>query len=203
MGFPGFERPVERRREGSEAPDRMREMHERMRNFQESMRRFQEQMREWQKNPSGEMPKMPELPEPARERSGGDSPGRPGGQLGVHPADLLRDMRPGSGPGAPGEWSDGSSRWDAGRARVKMRDNDGELEVTMKEGKRVLTIKSPQGELIFTGPVDSPEERAAIPEQFRGKLSMMAPPPPRNDQRERPPMLPPTRLPSERGPGFQ
>jgi hypothetical protein len=191
MRFPDFDREqledirrrVERGGGGEGDPiprmqERMQAMQEKMRAFQESMRQYQERMREWQKNPAAEPPQMPQLPEMPLEPRGPDRPGIPGQPRRVQPADLLREMRPGERPGVPSEWSQGSSRWDATRARVVMRDADGELEVAMKDGKRMLTIKSPQGEVIFTGPVDSAEERAAIPEQYRNKLSDMAPPQP-------------------------
>jgi hypothetical protein len=157
--------------------DRVKAMQEKVRSYQDAMRRYQEQMREWQKNPASEPPQMPAFPEIPAEPKGPDGSGRPG-QPGVRPADLLRELRPGDGPGVRAEWSDGSSRWDATRARMVMRDSDGELEVNIKDGKRMLTIKNLQGEVVFNGPVDSPEQRSAIPEQYRGKLAAMAPPPP-------------------------
>jgi PDZ domain len=193
-GAGGFERPVDREQlevlrrlmqemgggggGGNEAVPRMREMQEKFRAFQESMRQFQERMREWQKNPGTEPPQMPQFPEMPAEPRGSDRPGSPGQPSGVRPADLLREMRPGERPGVRAEWSEGSSRWDATRARVVMRDADGELEMAIKDGKRVLTIKSPKGEVVFAGPVDSADERAAIPEQYREKLAAMAPPKP-------------------------
>jgi hypothetical protein len=195
FGMGGFDRPMDREqldelrrrmqemggRDGGDVvrgmQERMREMQERMRAYQESMRQYQEKLREWQRNPGAEPPAMPQMPE---------LPGQPGGQErrerlgqpGVRPADLLRELRPDDRTEARAEWSDGSSRWDATRARVRMRDADGEIEIGMKDGKRVLTVKNPQGEVSFTGPVDSPEERQAIPEQVRRKLDSMAPPPP-------------------------
>jgi hypothetical protein len=160
--------------------ERMRAMQERMRAFQESMQQYQERMREWQKNPGTDPPQMPQFPEMPPEPRGPDRPGSPG-QPGVRPADLLREMRPGERPGLRADWSEGSSRWDATRARVVMRDADGELEMAIKDGKRMLTIKSPQGEVVFAGPVDSADERAAIPEKYRSKLATMAPPLPPQD----------------------
>jgi DNA-binding transcriptional MerR regulator len=159
-----------------EMQERMRGLQEKMRAFQESMRQYQERMREWQKNPGSEPPQMPQLPELPVEPRGSEHPDRYGEPGGIRPADLLRELRPGDRPGVRAEWSAGTSRWDATRARVTMRDSDGELEMSIKDGKRMLTIKNPQGELVFTGPVDSPEERQAIPEQYRSKLDTMAPP---------------------------
>lgn len=186
-------------------PDRMREMQERMRAYQESMHRYQEQLREWQKNPGSEMPKMPQMPDLPGEPGNPERPGRPGqgGQPGVRPADILRELRPGDRPGMRAEWSEGSSRWDASQARLKMRDADGELEIVMQDGKRVLTFKNPEGEVAFTGPVDSPAERAAIPEPIRKKLAAMAPPPLSGAEPNRP--RPPSLLvrPSDREPDVQ
>lgn len=166
--------------------DRVKAMQDKVRAYQDSMRRYQEQMREWQKNPSAEPPQMPQFPEVPAETTprGSDRPGRPG----VRPADLLRELRPGDRPGVRAEWSDGTSRWDATRARMVMRDNDGELEMSIKDGKRMLVIKNPTGDVVFNGPVDSPDQQAAIPQQYRGKLATMAPPPPPPDFRpEEPP----------------
>jgi len=120
------------------------------------------------------MPQLPELPSRPRGDEGRDRPS----QSVVRPADLLREMRPGDRPQLRSEWSEGSSRWDATRARVTMRDADGELEVTVKDGKRILTAKSPQGEIVFNGPIDTPEEREAIPQKYRDKLANLAPPRP-------------------------
>jgi hypothetical protein len=156
--------------------ERMRGLQEKVRAFQESMRQYQERIREWQKNPSSEPPQMPQLPELPVEPRGSGRPDRLGEAGGIRPADILRDLRPGDRPGVRAEWSTGTSRWDATRARVTMRDSDGELEISIKDGKRMLTVKNPQGEVVFTGPVDSPEERQSIPEQYRSKLATMAPP---------------------------
>jgi hypothetical protein len=168
-----------------EMQERMRGLQERIRAFQESMRQYQERMREWQKNPNNEPPPMPQLPELPVEPRGSERLDRLG-DSGVRPADLLRELRPGDRPGVRAEWSTATSRWDASRARVTMRDSDGELEMSIKDGRRMLTIKNPQGEVVFTGPVDSPEERQAIPEQYRSKLATMAPPLPPPGTRSEP-----------------
>ena len=52
-----------------------------------------------------------------------------------------------------------------------MKDTDGEIEVTMRDGQRSLTAKNAAGETVFTGPIDTPEQRAAVPEPFRKKLN--------------------------------
>lgn len=174
--------------EGSRAfPDMGREMQERMRAFQEKMHDYQrammewqEKMRAWQEKREGEMPKPPAFPmmETPRERpSGANEP-----EHALNPVDILREMRPGASAQARVEWSDGASRWDASRARVTMRDREGEVELGMKDGHRTLTVRNPAGETVFTGPVDTPEQRNAVPEPFRGKLNALEVAP--NPQRE-------------------
>src|SRR5215218_5734880 len=130
-------------------------------------------MRDWQKKPEGEMPKLPpppDLPSPDLDPNGSDSGSGRGGSGSVRPADLLRELRPGAADNVRTQWADGASHWDASRARMMMRDRDGELQVAVKDGHRVLTAKGPNGEEIFTGPVDTAEERNAVPQPFRGKL---------------------------------
>jgi hypothetical protein len=157
------------------APDRFRTWRERMRSYQDEMRGYQDRLREWQKNPSGELPKAPELPAfPSADLGpdGGDQAPGPRGE-GVRPADLLRELRPGSSGDLRAEWREGSSHWDASRARMVMKDRDGSVEVTVRDGHRVLTAKAPNGNEVFNGPVDTPEQRQAVPEPFRGKLEAL------------------------------
>src|SRR4029453_6847311 len=77
-------------------------------------------------------------------------------------------------------WIDGASHWDASRARMVMRDHDGEVSVSVKDGHRILTVKKPQGDEVFSGPVDTPEQRNAVPQPYRGKLEAL-------EIRQRPP----------------
>ena len=157
-------------------PERLRGWRDRMRAYEDEMHKFQERMREWQKKPEGEAPKVPQLP-PLPSADTSPDPGDPSHPdsryYGVRPADLLRDLRPGASADLRTEWIDGASHWDANRARMLMRDRDGEVEVSVKDGHRILTVKKPQGEQIFSGPVDTPEQRNAIPQPFRGKLEAL------------------------------
>jgi hypothetical protein len=161
----------------SSSPERMRAARDWMRNYQQDLRRYEERLREWQKKPDGEMPKLPPVPEPPFGEGRSDSPdeGRPagGGSGGIRPADLLRELRPGAPADVRAEWGGGASQWDASRARMVMHDRDGEVVVAVKDGHRVLTAKGPNGEDIFTGPVDTPEQRQAVPQPFRGKLETL------------------------------
>ena len=61
-----------------------------------------------------------------------------------------------------------------------MRDHDGEVAVSVRDGHRILTVKKPEGEEVFSGPVDTREQRNAVPQPFRGKLEAL-------EIRQRPP----------------
>jgi hypothetical protein len=63
----------------------------------------------------------------------------------VRPADLLRELRPGAAADFRTEWIDGASHWDASRARMVMRDHDGEVSVSVKDGHRILTVEKASG----------------------------------------------------------
>jgi hypothetical protein len=101
--------------------------------------------------------------------------GRPEGERreGGRPADLLRELRPGAGQPPREPSGEGVSRWDASRARVTLRDREGELELSVKDGQRVLVAKNAQGEIIFSGPVDTPAQRDALPAPLRARLATL------------------------------
>ncbi len=44
------------------------------------------------------------------------------------------------------------------------------LELKIDDGQKVLTAKDPQGAVIFNGPINTPEERRALPESVRPRL---------------------------------
>lgn len=53
--------------------------------------------------------------------------------------------------------------------------NDGEhsLELTNNDDVRTLSVRDAQGAVLFQGPVESEEQRAAVPESVRGKLERL------------------------------
>ncbi len=144
----------------------------------------------------GEMPV--ETFAPHRDARTEDFRGRREGDRreGGRPADLLRELRPGAGqpprdPSAEG----GVSRWDASRARITLRDREGELELAVKDGQRTLVAKNPNGEIIFSGPVDSPAQRDALPASLRARLATL--------EAQPKPSEGPRRGPGEEPPGVQ
>ena len=56
-----------------------------------------------------------------------------------------------------------------------MADGEHTLQVTMKDGKRHLTAKDAQGNVVFEGPIETEAERAAVPDAIRAKLDRMEP----------------------------
>ncbi|MEQ1861869.1 MAG: hypothetical protein ABMA13_18275, partial [Chthoniobacteraceae bacterium] len=157
--------------QGRESQERIHAFQERMRTYLREMNDWQEKLRQWHEKREGEMPKAPPFPNldmAPQRRGGANEPGDP-----LDPVDILRGPRAGAQAEARTEWSDGASRWDASSARMVMRDREGEAELTMKDGKRTLTVKNPAGEIVFSGPVDTAGQRDAIPENLRKKLSAL------------------------------
>jgi len=59
------------------------------------------------------------------------------------------------------------------RAEVVISDDAGELFVHINENGRVLTAKDADGAIVFDGPIDTPEQRAALPEALRTRLEKL------------------------------
>ncbi len=53
---------------------------------------------------------------------------------------------------------------------IVFKDKDGVVTLTTKDGNRHLTAKDSDGNEVFNGPINSPEERDQLPETIRGKL---------------------------------
>lgn len=156
---PSIPREFERSR--GDVEERMRRMQEQIqqrgKEMQERMQKFHERMREWQKNPSSPTPDAPDL-----------------GDLTAHPEpgprDLLHEAGPGGAPEVRVKQGDGTTTWNTANAHVVVRDGTGSMEVNSTDGKRTATAKDADGKVIFTGPIDTDEQRAALPEEVRKKL---------------------------------
>jgi hypothetical protein len=55
------------------------------------------------------------------------------------------------------------SKLDLDGAQIILRDASGKIEIRQQRGKRTATIKDGQGKVVFDGPIDTPEQRKAIP----------------------------------------
>lgn len=60
-----------------------------------------------------------------------------------------------------------------GNSRIVSDDDKGSLELTMREGQKHLVAKDPKGGQIFDGPVNTPEERHALPAGLRERLEKL------------------------------
>ena len=58
-------------------------------------------------------------------------------------------------------------------ANVVLSDDAGSLAVRVDEHGRVLTARNPAGEVVFEGPINTAEERAALPEVVRAQLEKL------------------------------
>ncbi len=56
-----------------------------------------------------------------------------------------------------------ATRIDLGNAQIVFSDDKGEMKVENVDGKKLLTAKDPQGKLLFSGPVETKEDRDKMP----------------------------------------
>lgn len=141
---------IERLKE--DAGDQTRKLREHMREFQDRMKQYEERLKKWQARPEGDLPKPPEF-QPPRE-----------------PADRPQEIRPGgAGQERRGEHRSSVTSSTA-TAKAVMKDDSGEIEVSSSDGRRKLVAKNAQGQVIFDGPIDTPEQVRALPEELRKKV---------------------------------
>lgn len=57
-----------------------------------------------------------------------------------------------------------------GNSNLVFSDEEGSLELTIKEGAKSLVAKDTKGAQVFAGPVNTPEERKALPAAVRERL---------------------------------
>ncbi len=60
-----------------------------------------------------------------------------------------------------------------GNSHVNLDDEQGTLDLTITDGKKLLVAKNKQGEQTFSGPIDTPEQRKALPADVRGRLEKL------------------------------
>ncbi len=62
---------------------------------------------------------------------------------------------------------------DVGRSNLVFSDEMGSLELKVTDGKKELVAKDPAGAVLFNGPVNTDEERKAMPEAVRARFEKM------------------------------
>jgi hypothetical protein len=60
-----------------------------------------------------------------------------------------------------------ATRIDLGKAQIVFSDDKGEMKLENVDGKKLLTAKDPQGKLLFSGPVETKEDRDKMPADVR------------------------------------
>lgn len=83
-----------------------------------------------------------------------------------------------------------STTIDMARAQIVFHDAQGELKIENLEGKKMLTAKDPQGRLVFSGPISTPEELAKVPADVRQRYDKL-------EQKDLPAINPTTRAEAE------
>jgi hypothetical protein len=91
-------------------------------------------------------------------------PGGPGG-----PGEEMREMHieQHHGPGMH------SVTVNTSNSNMVFSDEQGTLDLTIKDGKKTLVAKNAKGEQLFSGPVNTPEERKALPADVRARLDKL------------------------------
>ena len=142
------------------AQEGMKRMQERMNGFGEKMRDYQERLKGWQKNPTGDVPQLPATPDFQSETAG----------LGIDPVDILVQAQPGGTRQIRLFQPDSAVSYYTADTKMLMKDDNGEIEVSSKDGKRILVARDAKGAVLFDGPIDTEEQRKALPEEVRKKL---------------------------------
>jgi serine protease Do len=66
-----------------------------------------------------------------------------------------------------------ATRIDLGEAQIVFSDDKGEIKLENVDGKKILTAKDPQGKLLFSGPVETKEDRDKIPADVRERYEKL------------------------------
>ena len=66
-----------------------------------------------------------------------------------------------------------ASKIDLGKAQIVFSDDKGELKLANVDGKKLLTVKDPQGKLLFSGPVETKEDLDKMPADVRERYDRL------------------------------
>lgn len=58
-------------------------------------------------------------------------------------------------------------------SNLNYSDDEGSLELSVKEGQKTLVARNAKGEQLYSGPVTTPAERKAVPDAVRGRLEKL------------------------------
>ena len=66
-----------------------------------------------------------------------------------------------------------ASKIDLGKAQIVFSDDKGELNLANLDGRKLLTVKDPQGKLLFSGPVETKEDLDKMPADVRERYNRL------------------------------
>jgi hypothetical protein len=66
-----------------------------------------------------------------------------------------------------------ATRIDLGKAQIVFSDDKGQMKMENVDGKKILTVKDPQGKLVFSGPVETKEDRDKMPADVRERYEKL------------------------------
>ena len=66
-----------------------------------------------------------------------------------------------------------TSKIDLGKAQIVFSDDKGELKLANVDGRKLLTVKDPQGKLVFSGPVETKEDLDKMPADVRERYNRL------------------------------
>src|SRR5213595_3494665 len=66
-----------------------------------------------------------------------------------------------------------ASKIDLGKAQIVFSDEKGELNLANVDGRKLLTVKDPQGKLLFSGPVETKEDLDKMPADVRERYDRL------------------------------
>ena len=58
-------------------------------------------------------------------------------------------------------------------ATIRMMDNEGSIEVKSADGGKEITVRDPQGKIVWTGPWDTEQDKAGAPEDIRQRIERL------------------------------
>ncbi|MBB5030839.1 S1C family serine protease [Prosthecobacter vanneervenii] len=123
---------------------------ERLERLKQELREFQERMQQWSENGAGSVQQIPNF------KPGAHSKRR--NETGI-------TVPPGSSQRLSFQQSHNSTS-------VTRRDDSGEYILKNEDGKKIFTVRPPNGPE-QSWPIETEEQREAIPEKFRDKLKLM------------------------------
>jgi hypothetical protein len=66
-----------------------------------------------------------------------------------------------------------ATKIDLGKAQIVFSDDKGEMKLENVDGKKLLTVRDPQGKLLFSGPVETQEDLDKLPTDIRERYERL------------------------------